>query len=421
MAVSLFALVSCSQVTDIQNGGTVKVGDYPVVAGDVTINQKPTKVAVLDDSIADMIIAMKYETSLSLASEDCTQPELETLTKISRSDTNGVIAAGPDLILAHSFTEGEKSAFTDAGITFVEVEEATNRESFETMYTAVGSMLAGAETGYSTGLTQAQDIFTTLDDIQRLVPSDRITTVVCLIDETTAVTGEDLMSNVMTYAGLMNGFTSLSGSQYTFEDLQMVNPQIIFASSEMVEKLTSDEQYAQLYAVEASTVYTVEEESMTRAGRNLILTASTFAGIAYPELLDAETVDEPEYGDESSSTDETSSSQVDTNDDPAVSSEPESEAEPTPEPTPEPLYATLTLGDISEEVRTMNERLEILGYLEIEYTDEFTQDIQQAVIDFQTLNELEATGIADSATLELMYSDLAMFAPIVDDETEGEG
>ncbi len=411
-----FALVSCTEVTDIQNAGTVKVGDYPVVAGDITINQKPTKVAVLDDSVADMIIAMKYETSLNIASADCTQPELETLTKISRSDTDGIIAAGSDLILAHSFTESEKTAFTDAGITFIEVAEATNRESFEQMYTLVGSVLAGAETGYTTGLTQAQDIFTTLDDIQRLVPSDRVTTAVCLIDESKAVTGDDLLSNIMTYAGLMNGFTSMTGSQYTLEDLDLINPQIIFTSSQMAEKLTSEEQYADLYAVKASTVYILEEDDVTRAGRTLILTASTFAGMAYPELLNPETVDEPEYDETTSSE---VSSQPNTNDDPAVSTQPESQVEATPAPTQEPLYQTLTLGDNSDEVMTMNERLVVLGYLTDGQTTEFTQTTEQAVIDFQTLNGLEATGIADSPTLELMYSDLAVFAPI--EEGTGEG
>ena len=83
-AVALCALLvlstaACSQPANVESGAMTP--DYPVTINEVTIDAKPQKVAVLSGSLADVVLAMGYETSLALASEDCTQSELEVLTK----------------------------------------------------------------------------------------------------------------------------------------------------------------------------------------------------------------------------------------------------------------------------------------------------------------------------------------------------
>ena len=60
---------------------------------EVTLNAKPQKVAVLSGSLADVVLAMGYETSLSLASDDCTQSDLQVLPKVSATDAQSVISA----------------------------------------------------------------------------------------------------------------------------------------------------------------------------------------------------------------------------------------------------------------------------------------------------------------------------------------
>ena len=68
-------------------------------------------------SLADVVLAMGYETSLSLASDDCTQPDLQVLPKVSATDAQSVISAGVDLVLAETMDDSEKQTLENAGIT----------------------------------------------------------------------------------------------------------------------------------------------------------------------------------------------------------------------------------------------------------------------------------------------------------------
>jgi len=74
-------------------------------------------------------------------------------------------------------------------------------------------------------------------------------------------------------------------------------------------------------------------------------------------------------------------------------------------PTPAPTYAPLTRGDKSDAVLDMQNRLYMLGYLLEDRDGNYGNKTQTAVKLFQTDAGLEVTGIADSATLDLLYSD----------------
>ena len=82
--------------------------------------------------------------------------------------------------------------------------------------------------------------------------------------------------------------------------------------------------------------------------------------------------------------------------------EPKSEAAT---PTPAPTYSPLTRGDKSDAVLDMQNRLYMLGYLLEDRDGNYGSKTQTAVKRFQTDAGLEVTGIADSNTLELLYSD----------------
>jgi len=82
--------------------------------------------------------------------------------------------------------------------------------------------------------------------------------------------------------------------------------------------------------------------------------------------------------------------------------DPKSEA---PTPTPAPTQAPLTRGDKSDAVLDMQNRLYQLGYLMEDRDGNYGSKTQTAVKKFQTDAGLEVTGIADSKTLEKLYSD----------------
>jgi len=76
-------------------------------------------------------------------------------------------------------------------------------------------------------------------------------------------------------------------------------------------------------------------------------------------------------------------------------------------PTPAPTYTPLTRGDKSDAVLDMQNRLYQLGYLLEDRDGDYGSKTQTAIKRFQTDAGLEVTGIADSKTLEILYSDSA--------------
>ena len=86
--------------------------------------------------------------------------------------------------------------------------------------------------------------------------------------------------------------------------------------------------------------------------------------------------------------------------------------ESTPAPTATPVvYKTLVKGDKNNDVMKMQQRLYEMGYLKDDRDGNFGTKTQTAVKTFQERAGLEVTGLADNATLTLMYSDEAPYAP----------
>lgn len=377
-AIMLLTFAGCKSAVDIDSGDVSEViQEYPIIINEVTINSQPSKVVVLSDSIADVIVALKYETSLIAASDDCTQSELDALTKIDGSDMDAVIALSPDLVLGTDFTDAQIETLQNAGITVLDIATATSRTDFERLYTQVGSALYGAKTGYTNGLSTAEDIFITMDDIERIIPdSDVVVTAAYLFDTTDqGITGDMLMSDVMSYCGVTNVLNATENGVYSFENLSMTNPQYIFCPVGVKDEIMSDPDFASLYAVINDQVYEIDSTYITRQGRSIITAATTIAGIAYPELLEANVEEEEVVEEEETTTGD--------------------------------LYsvAIMELGDQGSDILEMQDKLYEYGYIEFEYSDLYTEETVAAVSEFQKMNGLTETGSVDASTYLLIYED----------------
>lgn len=81
----------------------------------------------------------------------------------------------------------------------------------------------------------------------------------------------------------------------------------------------------------------------------------------------------------------------------------------TPEPSPTPVsYKTLARGDEGQEVMDLQQRLFELGYLADAADGKYGNKTTTAIKYFQMGHELTVSGIADSATQTLLFSDEAM-------------
>lgn len=383
-------LGACSNVNDLVSG--VAAGEFPVKINDVTVNARPQRVLVLSPSLADVVLALGCETQLAASSEDCTQESLRDLPKLSAATAEALSGAGvsPDLVLLDPASSAAEQDLRDAGLTVLNIAPAHSREDFERLYAQVSSALNGGGPGYDAGIDCAQDIFLTLDNINRLVPdSDTVTTGCYLYDlDGSGVTGDSFGTTIMTYSGVTNIFGSLSGGRYEFDDLRISDPTIIFCQPGLKDAILSDSRFSAFQAVRNSRVIELEPSLMERQGRTVVNAALEISGAAFPELLENSSMQV---------TDPTSKIEDHVNS--ALASSALSQDDT--------VYEALTQGDQGESVLSMQARLEELGYLDTEYDGYYGEHTAQCVRDFQAANGLEETGEADPDTQKKMFSTLA--------------
>lgn len=379
------AFTGCSQMDNLVSGVTA-TGEFPVEVNGVTISSRPQKAVVLSPSLADVLLALDCETQLVGASEECTQSGLEELQKVSADDVSAIQGLQPDLVLLDSSSNSAQAALEDAGVTVLNVDPATDREDFERLYSQVSSAFLGGGSGYEKGIATAQDVFFTLDSINRIVPKDTVTTACYLYDlESRAVTGDMFASTIMSYAGVTNVFESVNGGTYDFDSLRIANPNVIFCAPGLKEQIKNDSRFSDFQAVTNDKVVEMDESLMEWQGRTVVETAYEISAAAFPELLEENsiTVKDPTKDIESE-----------------VSSAMEAQSK----------YETLEEGAQGDAVMALQERLAQLGYLTEEYDGHYGATTANCVGNFQTANGLEATGIADPATQAALFAEGALRA-----------
>ena len=388
LSVLLVALTGCNGLNNVVSGMNASTGEFPVEVEGVTISSRPSKVVVLTAGLADVVAALGLETQLVAGPTDCTQATLRSLNKINTGDIQEVLTQDPDLVVGSVRDEAMAEALEGARIPYLCLAPATDRGSYERLFGKLSSAFTGDGAGYENGVSTAQSIFSTLDDINRVVPKERITTACYLYDLSgRAVTGDLFGDTIMTYAGVTNVFKSLTGGEYTFDALRMANPTVIFCDPAIEDQLIHDTRFGELTAVGSGRVFPLDPSMMEWQGRTVITAALEISGDTFPELLEESSMEVSDPVSEIES---------------AVSSEIESSA--AQEELENATYATLQTGDDNDEVLRLQTRLSQLGYLDAEYDGYYGQVTAASVEDFQRANGLEATGVADAATQRALYN-----------------
>lgn len=401
--LALSVLAGCSGPGDISSGVAEK--DYPVAVGNVTIKSEPEGVAVFSANLADVILAMNYEISLKAKSEACNQEDLSVLPNVDPANPAAVKATGATLALFDTYPGDEvTNALEKEGILSLTIAPATDRADAERMYAEVGAALKGGSTGYKKGTRTAENIFLTLDDITRVVPqTDAPVTAVYLYDaKGAAATGDMLAGKLIESAGLMNALAGSTGGQVVADSLTIANPQYIFCPVGVKKELQESETYKNLEAVKSNRVFEMEPSYMSRQGRGMILAVSFMAGTVFPQLLDGtDSSSQSSSSSAGSQAPATSQPPASSSSTPPASSSPASSSQQAAGAVPSGTYKR---GDKSDSVKALQTRLDQLGYMFVAVSGEFTAATEQAVKDFQYLNGMEVTGIADANTIAKLNS-----------------
>ena len=349
--------------------------DFPLTVGGATLNKAPQRVAVLSDSIADIILALGYKSVLKAKSEDCTQDELAILPNVSIDNVEELKKLNLDLLLTDSKPENLGELALN-GIPVMVFEKATNRTSFEELYSNVASAFKGKTTGATFGKGRAQDIFKSIDDITRNLPESNVVTTACYIYdiEGKASSGESHIGLLFNSCGILNAFENITGD-ITLGAIKMQNPKYIFCPVGLKEKILASDDYSSLRAVENGNVFEVDESLFSRQGLSILEAVKHLTGIVFKE----ETPDDN------------------------TSSEPQN-----PTSTPSGDFVEMKNGDESDLIKQVQARLKELGYLTTEPTGLFGDMTEHAVTNFQFLNNYNPTGIINEATYNAIFSDDAI-------------
>ncbi len=395
-ALILSSFAGCGQKNDISSGAGQK--DFPVTIGNVTIGAEPSGVAVLSPNVADVILALGYEISLKAKSADCTQSDLAALPAVTANDADKIKNDGANLVLTDTkLTKEQQDAMQKDGITVLVLSPASSRSDLARFYSQVGSALKGAVTGYEKGQTIAAGIWESIDDITREVPQSKsAVTGVYLYDAAGhAATGDTIAGSLINAAGMQNVAEGSTGGQYAVKDLLLANPAYIFCAAGVKNTIMTSDQFKQLDAVKANHVYEMNPSIMKLQGEQLINAVAFLAGTVYPQMQQSSS---------SSASSPASSPSSPASQSPASSAA----ASQSSTSASMNLNQTLQSGMQNNDVLTMQNRLLALGYMFVKPSGLYAEGTVQAVKDFQLLNGMSATGIADPATLQKMFSDGAV-------------
>ena len=410
LCMVLPSFTGCESAAEIDSGAAQQ--DYPVVVNEVTIQSQPEGVAVLSDNLADIVLALGYEINLKARSADCTQADLKVLPEVTAADADKMKELGVTLVLTdEELSEEETAALNNQGITVLPLAAATTRSEFTKLYTEVGSALAGGSTGYEKAEKTATNIFTTLDDITRIIPnSDVPATAVYITDlEGSVATGDTFTDILLSSAGFINGMKGSSGGKVEVSSLVSANPDYIFCAPGLKAKLAETDGFKDMDAVKDGHVCEIDPALMSRQGRSILTVVSQMAGFAHPELSESsgtESSAESQSSASSESSQEESSKEESSKEE--SSKEESSKEESSKEESSNPASSTLKRGDSGDDVLKLQERLDELGYMFTLYDGTFDQGTEQAVKDFQLKNNYNATGEVNSELSSLIFSDEAI-------------
>lgn len=382
----ILALVCVLSMTLCLSGCAGKDSNFPVTVGHTTLKNKPEKVVVLSDNLADMIYYMGYSTQICAISDSCTQ---EVLTKYIESvgsetapDVDGITRSGAKYVLVDtplSQTVSEKLKSHD--IEIVEFMRPNTQEQLTTLYNALGKFFGGYPDGKDTGTNAYNSVINTMEQAEKAVEGSTVVKLICYLylDENNTLCSYNSSTcngMVLDYVCATNVATNFTDSKVDESILRLSNPDYIFYDNESVlTYLKSNNALSTMNALENNKTYLLPKDSMERMGTSMIETQSFIISKLYPNSVSEITTGESyasAYG-------------ITLSEDMSYKN-----------------------GDDHQDIKAIQQRLIDLGYLTLDSGDSATTYFggksEEAVRNFQTANGLSSTGVADYKTLNVLFN-----------------
>lgn len=275
--------------------------EYPVTIGEVTVTQEPKNVVVLNDSFADIIAYMGYDTKLIARSDECDQEFLSFFPSVGSTGSvtaASIVATGADLVIADGTLGNDiRSELTKNGVTVVTLNPAKDLNSLKTLYTQLGTLLGGKNAGSKKAERSYNSLINMLGQYKTLPIGVVKTSVYLYLDENAQLctfTQGSFEQQLYDYNGSVNILSHQQEPQVVESELRIGSPGYIFYDNDAVlEYLRSNESLMNLKALREDMVCRIPLKNFYRYGTSCEQIINTMAA-----FLDVEPAERPATADE---------------------------------------------------------------------------------------------------------------------------
>ena len=204
--------------------------------------------------------------------------------------------------------------------------------------------------------------------------------------------------------------------------MKLADPQFIFCDIGVKDKIMKSELFKDFSAVKNKKVYELSSELLSRQGNSLVEALTDMMEVMYPSISinpedttkKAESSEASKEASKAETSKKTESSKAETSKNESSKTESSktesSKAETSKIEVKDDNSLKITedsffeFGDIEEDIKKVQNRLEVLGYFDEEKTGYYGEVTKNAVKAFQKENKLTQSGDCDYKTLKLMFS-----------------
>lgn len=381
---ALLCVLMITTVLTTFTGCKGKDGNYPLTVGHTKIKEKPEKVAVLSDNLADIIYYLGYSTQICAISDQCTQPELtkyiSSVGDESNPDVDAIIRSGAKIVLTDKALSDETvKKLKESDIETINMMVPQNLEEVKTVYCTLGKIFGGQKAGLENASAIYKRLVDNLGLAENEVDTSSIVKIFCYLylDENgnlCSFSSDTTEGMLLEYLCATNVATNSTEPKIEQSILRLSNPDFIFYDNEEVlNTLKNDNTLKELKALKNNQTYMLSLPSLQRQGFSMLNTQVFMLSKMFPESISENTA--------------------------------ESLAE---------LYGitlddhiSFKFEDDDERIVILQQRLIDLGYLDLgegySPTTYFGEKTKAAVIAFQTANGIDPTGEATNETIKVLF------------------
>ncbi len=380
-AITLAAAAGCNNFSTTIDKFTGNQEEYPVNVGHDTITTKPQKVAVLDDNVADILIACGYSDKIVAKTKDCNQKELKNVKEYgtdAKPDTASINKLNPNVVFTTDSIEySDYKSMADSDTVVLRIKPASDIKELKLLYKNLCRVMEGSITGEKSGEESVNKV---LKSMEAAKSKNNVVKGCYLfkLDDKSAVTTDMFANTILEYAGVQNIAvdTDKNGampiSRIIAADKQEGFAFYVLCEKGLKNKILQSDEFKSSNVINKNRIVEIPSVYLTRQGNTAV------QGIKYIESQ--------------------------------LAKQKEVKGESLTEDYGIELYdgISYSLDDQDYVVLALQQRLDDLGYLPINPTGFYGDSTASAVKEFQVNNELNRRdGVADYETLERLFSTAA--------------